>query len=111
MRTNDTMKWYKALKLRTNFWKLLFQHKTKYLLRICVHFLYSQVYRQIQFSKQQKLQKKKEERERQQTVTNLLRDLLKYQDILNVLGNDDVRPDFLAGTKGAVVISATLFMP
>ncbi|KRZ80878.1 Caprin-1 [Trichinella papuae] len=56
-------------------------------------------------NRQQKLLQKKEHRDRMQAEHARFRNLLNMQELLNVLGNNDVRVHFAEGTEGAVKLS------
>ncbi|KFD51527.1 hypothetical protein M514_07577 [Trichuris suis] len=53
-----------------------------------------------------KAQQRKEYRERIQAEQERMRDLLNMQELLNMLGSEDVRRNFTEGTNGAVAISS-----
>ncbi|GFS80661.1 caprin-1, partial [Nephila pilipes] len=50
----------------------------------------------------QKKAAKRERYERQQYEFKRIKEIMVYQDLLNSMGGDDVRQDFLEGNKGAV---------
>ncbi|XP_045115348.1 caprin-1-like isoform X2 [Portunus trituberculatus] len=53
-----------------------------------------------------KKQAKREQIERQQEEISKVKEILKFQEVLQQLGQEEVRADFLAGTNGAVQVSA-----
>ncbi|CDW57859.1 hypothetical protein TTRE_0000615501 [Trichuris trichiura] len=53
-----------------------------------------------------KAQQRKEYRERMQAEQERMRDLLNMQELLNMLGSEDVRRNFTEGINGAVAISS-----
>ncbi|KAK8740475.1 hypothetical protein OTU49_002929 [Cherax quadricarinatus] len=61
---------------------------------------------QTEHSKMLKRQMKKEQIERQQEEINKVKEILKIQDVLQQMGQEEIRADFLAGTNGAVQMPA-----
>ena len=55
--------------------------------------------------KQTKKQLKRESHERQQSEIRRIKELLSVQNLLDSLGAEDVRADFVAGSKGAVQLT------
>ena len=53
--------------------------------------------------KQQRKQAKKEQMEREEAAREKLKETLKYLTLLNKLGDDAIRSDFLQGVNGAFV--------
>lgn len=56
-----------------------------------------------QTCKAQKKAAKREQLERQQQELQRIKEIILYQDLLNNMGGEDVRQDFLEGNKGAIV--------
>lgn len=59
-------------------------------------------------NKMLKKQMKKEQIEKQQEEINKVKEILKIQDVLQQIGQEEVRADFLAGTNGAAQMSAEI---
>ncbi|KAF8786339.1 caprin-1-like isoform X2 [Argiope bruennichi] len=56
-------------------------------------------------TKAQKKAAKREQLERQQQELQRIKEIMVYQDLLNSMGGDDIRQDFLEGNKGAVKLT------
>ncbi|KAK4291535.1 hypothetical protein Pmani_035645 [Petrolisthes manimaculis] len=57
-------------------------------------------------NKQMKKQLKREQAEKQQEEISKIKEILKIQEVLQQMGQEEARTDFLAGSNGAVEITA-----
>ncbi|XP_035233301.1 caprin-1-like isoform X2 [Stegodyphus dumicola] len=58
-----------------------------------------------EYTKAQKKAAKREQLERQQLELQRIKEIMVYQDLLNSMGGEDVRQDFLNGNNGAVKLT------
>lgn len=56
-------------------------------------------------SKAQKKAAKREQLERQQNELQRIKEIISYQDLLNSMGSEDIRNDFLNGVNGAIKLT------